>query len=134
MAIHEAIEQARRKSKDKFGSTAIDLANFYLDDGMVAGSAAAVLHWLTFVEEAFGQVGLELCRSKCIVVPAAGGDTHSHMFQGMQWNKGGDFKLLGAAFGSIQFCTDHLRKRSTKAKQIMDELGVWRMLRPHSCS
>jgi hypothetical protein len=47
MAIHEAIEQATRKTKDKFGSTAIDLANFYLDDGMVAGSAAAVLHWLT---------------------------------------------------------------------------------------
>ena len=75
--------------------------NFFLDDGVAAGSAEAVDHWLGEVEKELADMGLELCRNKCLAVPAKeeGAVREEGKFVGMEWHPQQEFKLLGAWFG-----------------------------------
>jgi hypothetical protein len=45
-------------------------------------------------------------------------------FPGFQFRESGDFKLLGAAFGSPEFCTAHLIKRCLKAKHLLGQISA----------
>ncbi len=45
MAIDECIRTATSKVREEFRKGSLDLVNFYLDDGVVAGEAAAVPRW-----------------------------------------------------------------------------------------
>ena len=50
--------------------------------------------------------GLSLNRAKCELVPTAGRDhgVDAPLFQGFEFKESGNFKLLGAAFGSSELC------------------------------
>ena len=65
---------------------------------------------INFLEARFRGIGLELNRAKCELVPTAGRGHQVDLarFQGFEVKESGDFKLLGAAFGSSMFCSDHL--------------------------
>ena len=69
LAIHGAILTSRSKTEQQHRGQ-LDCAAFYLDDGVVAGSEAAVrLFSNTFREEA-ATLGLTLAVGRCEVVPA----------------------------------------------------------------
>ena len=48
---------------------------FFLDDGTVAGDAAAVKHFVTVFQEEMAACRLTLATAKCEVVPEAGEHT-----------------------------------------------------------
>jgi hypothetical protein len=125
MSIHDAILQTTETAKQEFGEHALDITHFFLDDGIVAGDAAAVAKWLVLLETAFLDLGLTLCKSKCKVVPASAtpdGGVRS-MFPGMESVADRNFKLLGALLGSTEYCTTKLRTRADKAQTLMQEIA-----------
>jgi hypothetical protein len=127
MAIHEGVCRATQTTRAKYGNQSIELMIFFLDDGVVAGTAEAVADWLGEVTKELAEVGLQLARSKCVVVPAAGEKANKEEFENrfldMEWNPQQEFKLLGAWFGGSEGASAHVRKRSTKAGKIMAQLG-----------
>ena len=71
---------------------------------MLAGEQESVARAIDFLEGRFNEIGLSLNRSKCELVPAAGRDHNVNLafFHGFQFLESGNFKLLGAAFGSSE--------------------------------
>ena len=112
LAIHEIVMQTGREVQQRFPDE-LDFAAFYLDDGVLGGTARAVRCFCDQLMEALSNVGLEMQKAKCEIVPACtnSGTAAKEAFQGFKYNSSGDFKLLGAPFGTPEFCTEHTRKR-----------------------
>jgi hypothetical protein len=125
MALQEPISEAIRLVRSEFGDQALDITSLFLDDGVVAGEASAVARFIQLIEHSLSDIGLELNKQKCVVIPASGAPDSrvQPLFAGMDWRPDQNFKLLGAAFGSIEFCTAVVRKRADKAKRVMEQLG-----------
>ncbi len=103
----------------------LDFTVFYLDDGVVAGTGRAVSQFCTLLRAELANIGLDLALDKCEIVPSAK-DHHAipaHLFPGYLWVPTGDFKLLGAPLGSLDFCTAHTQKRARKAGDLMHNIA-----------
>ena len=124
IAIHDIILQAQTSTRQAFPGE-LHFTAFYLDDGVVAGSARAVRSYIDTLEAALADAGLDLNKAKCEVVPTARSDLafDASLFNGMTFNPVGNFKLLGAPFGSASFCTEHTRKRARKAEALLTEIS-----------
>ena len=122
LSIHDA---TARETTEQAYPGQLDFTAFYLDDGAVAGTAAAVsLFSSTFKIEA-ANLGLTMAEGKCEVIPAAGQNFSFDptLFQGWQWKLDGCFKLLGAAFGNEAYCNALTTKRVTKTVALLEELS-----------
>jgi hypothetical protein len=108
------------------GLPKLDLNVFYLDDGVLAGSQESVAAAINFVEGRFADIGLALSRSTCELIPVAGRDhfVDLSLFTRFQFLEAGSFKLLGAAFGSSEFCSELLIKICVKAKHLLTQLSA----------
>lgn len=117
IAIQEQVHKACAETLKEFPGE-LDVVVFYLDDGVVGGSSRAVRDFYLRLEPSFAEVGLTLQRGKCEVVPAAGTEHQvpADAFRGFKFNADGNFKLLGAPFGSQEFCEAHTRHRNEKTE------------------
>ena len=81
---------------------------------------------ISFLEGRFSEIGLSLNRNKCELAPAAGRahNVNLALFHGFQFLEEGSFKLLGAAFGSSEFCSGQLTKRCVKAEHLLSQFSV----------
>ena len=91
-----------------------------MDDTMAAGTARAVKAFLETLEKRWKGKGLAFVPCKSIVVPTGGHHTDERPgdFPDMVWNEDGDFKLLGAPFGSKKECENQMAKRVRKAEEV----------------
>ena len=121
LAIHLAIQCAIQHRGQ------LDCAAFYLDDGVVAGSAVAVRFSSDTFREKAEALGLTFAVGKCEVVPAAKDAfaLPADVFGRFEWKVGGSFKLLGAPFGDEAFCAAHTATRVTKAEHLLKEIGAY---------
>ena len=110
----------------------LDLALFYLDDGVVAGDVAAVAAALAHVQQRGSGFGLSLTLDKCEVVCVGGtsaADLAVHLPDKLLRTSTGtskvacDFELLGAPIGSPTFVTHHIASRVEKAATLLDAVG-----------
>lgn len=136
LAIHPAEQAARREAEAGMGRS-LHLSALFMDNGTVAGDAATVAAWYASVTPRFRDIGLEVNPSRCCAVRRGGSvalhdvDLHAcraHV-RGLPISETGNFKLLGAAFGTLEFCDALVRKRAAKARLIMGALGDF----PSSC-
>ena len=105
----------------------LDLAAFFLDDGVLAGAPASVAEALQHIDRRGREVGLQLKLSKCEVVLA--GQTPATALVGfpsaLTTDAAGhsrvlrDFELLGAAFGSHAYIAAHTQTRVDKASDLL---------------
>ena len=125
IAIQDEIRKAKAEVEAKFPGE-MDFAVFYLDDGVLGGSSRAVKDFCLFLEKGFGEVGLNMQRDKCEIVPAAraGHLVDTELFNGFNFNSTGDFKLLGAPFGSAVFCAAHTEKRRAQAEELLKKVSA----------
>ena len=124
LAIHEHIKQAAEEVERRYPGE-LDFKVFYLDDGVAAGSSRAVRLFCTLLEASFADIGLILQRDKCEIIPAAGINNAipPTLFQGFVFNVSRNFKLLGAPFGSKEFCEHHTGKRREKAVALLQRVA-----------
>ena len=110
----------------------MDLAFFYLDDGVVAGDVAAVAAALAHVQQRGSDFGLSLNLDKCEVVCVGGtsaADLAVHLPDKLLRTSTGtskvacDFELLGAPIGSPTFVAHHTASRVEKAATLLDAVG-----------
>ena len=123
-AIHPIVEELRGHLLEA-GLLELGLMAFYLDDGILAGDQETVAAAINFLESRFRDIGLELNRAKCELVPTAGRGHQVDLarFQGFEIKESGDFKLLGAAFGSSEYCSNLLNRRCVKAKHLLSQIS-----------
>jgi len=119
LAIHEDVEEAKEATDQAFPGE-LDWVGLFLDDTMAAGTARAVKMFLDSLEAKWKGKGLAFVPSKSIVVPTGGHhtDTRPEDFPDMVWNEDGNFKLLGAPFGSKSECESQMAKRVSKAEEV----------------
>ncbi len=124
-AIHPHIQEVQ-SHLECLGIPKLDLNVFYLDDGALAGEQDSVARAIDFLEGRFRDIGLSMNRDKCELVPVAGGghNVDLRLFHGFQVLESGNFKLLGAAFGSSDFCSALLTKRCAKAEQLLAQFSI----------
>jgi len=91
---------------------------------VLGGTSRAVRHFCTTLETRFQDVGLSVQRDKCEIIPCAGSghNVPPNVFEGFALKADGNFKLLGAPFGTAAFCTAHTQKRHNKAKELLRRL------------
>ena len=110
----------------------LDFATFYLDDGVLAGSAASVAAALSHVQMRAQDLGLTLNLAKCEVIAA--GQTPDAPLAALfpsklLLNADGsprilrNFELLGAALGDADHVTAATTKRVAKATALLDAIG-----------
>lgn len=123
VAIQSAIAAAKRQVLDELPGE-LDWTVFYLDDGVVAGTDAAVARLCDLLKTAFADIGLDLTYPKCEAIPAAGcnHDVRRTLFKDFVWIEDGNFKLLGSPFGSPEFCCEHTQKRKRKAELLLQAI------------
>jgi hypothetical protein len=119
--IQEDILDARANTEQAYPGK-IDWVAFYLDDGVVGGSADAVQHFVQQLSCRLARKGLSFNIGKCEVVPTAreACTFDRSMFAGMAWRGDGCFKLLGAPFGSAEHCKHVVSKRVDKAIKLLN--------------
>ena len=118
LAVHPCVVEAIRISEAQYPGD-LDYKAFFLDDGTIAGKAQAVKLFLDTLERLLLEIGLEIARSKTKVVPACSSVQNftPHDFEGCCQIPDGNFKLLGAAFGSKDWCEALLDRRvSTRSR------------------
>ena len=120
MAIHEHIRAAREETERHYPGE-LDYVVFYLDDGVIAGKARAVRHCCQAIETRLTDIGLATNREKCEIIPAAATNhtVPTELFAGYKFKAEGNFKLLGAPFGTAAFCSAHTAKRHQKAQGVL---------------
>ena len=108
-------------------NTELDFVAFYLDDGVMGGTDRAVRLFCETLRTDLAKIGLEMQFPKCEVVPTAGSQTQVRATDvaGFKWIPDGNFKLLGAPFGSAEFCMAHTVKRRTKLRRCPSEWAKW---------
>ncbi len=122
LAIHEDVEEAKEAAEQTYPGE-LESVGLFLDDTMAAGTARAVKAFLETLEERWKGKGLALVPSKSIVVPTGGHhtDLRPEDFPDMVWNEDGDFKLLGAPFGSKKECECQVAKGAAQVREAMWE-------------
>jgi hypothetical protein len=110
----------------------LELAPFFLDDGVLAGSTASVAAALALVQTKAAEFGLQLNLSKCELV-AVGSTPPASLSQHFPRPllvdaDGGDrvlrnFELLGAALGDDAFVAGVAAARVEKASALLDALA-----------
>eukprot|EP00435_Cladocopium_sp_Y103_P070503 s1049_g35.t1 len=125
-AIHTLTQELR--------SGPLDLAFFYLDDGVIAGAITAVGAALAHIQRRGGELGLALNLSKCEVVgvgsalPAT--TLAQHLPRELLHHPDGrsrlqqNFELLGAAIGDDSFLSAHTHDRVQAAGPLLDALAA----------
>ena len=110
----------------------LDLAMFYLDDGVIAGDVATVGAAVAHIEQQAAAIGLCLNLSKCeVVVPGSitAADLTTALPAPLLWGDGGadrvlrHFEFLGAAVGSDAFVASHTAQRVSKAVPLLDAIA-----------
>ena len=113
----------------------LDFTAFYLDDGVFAGSTAAVSSALQKLAERCPQLGLHLNLKKCeLVVPSGRRPDNLERFFPAELladpvtgeNRvvlGTGFKLLGAPVGPAAYCAAFTQKRVKKVKPTLEALA-----------
>ena len=110
----------------------LDLAVFYLDDGVLARDVGAVGLALQHIQRCGGELGLTLNLRKCEVVcmgDAAAGDLSPHLPRELlrdcasQPRIQRNFDLLGAAIGDSAFVASHTRSRVESAEPLLAALA-----------
>jgi hypothetical protein len=123
IAIQDSIRRARVAAEEAVPG-GIDWVAFYLDDGTVAGHADAVEVFVNTFMRDVADLGLNVARRKCEAIPAAGVDTEilSSRFDGFHWITDGNFKILGAPFGTPEFIESIVAERTLKAETLLRNL------------
>jgi hypothetical protein len=126
LALNEVVRAARLETTLLYPDK-IDFSVFFLDDGVVAGEAAAVHDFCTRFANSVADLGLAISASKCEVVPSAGEGTGvaQEDFPGWQWKPRAGIKLLGAPLGDPEFCAELTAKRVEKAERLLAEIGKY---------
>ena len=124
LAIHPVIKEARQVTETSHPG-GIDLCSFFLDDGLSAGFAPAVRRFLSAVITGFRKIDLEVNLDKAEIIPACttSQSLDSADFQGCSWNGSANFKLLGAAVGTTEWCEDILGRRVAKTRALLTAIG-----------
>ena len=124
LAIQERIRRARERT-EALHPGELDFVVFFLDDGILGGTVQAVRSFCELLRAEMAEAGLDLSFSKCEVVPAAGAATEvsDGDVRGFAWRPDGNIKLLGAPFGSAEFCRSHTLKRKEKAATLLQVVG-----------
>ena len=121
LAIHPLVKELR--------ACGLDLSLFYLDDGILCGTAETVAKALTLLRSRAAGLGLNLNLSKCELICAAP-DPGQQVWEqlaslfpaelianedGSRVSSGGCFKFLGAVMGDARFCTKVALDKVAKA-------------------
>ena len=110
----------------------LDLATFYLDDGLLAGDVPDVANALRHVQQRCAELGLELNLQKCEVVGSQRVDAAqltAHFPDSLLRTPAGDsrllrdFEFLGAAIGEPSFIAAHTAARAAAAGKLLDAIG-----------
>jgi hypothetical protein len=103
----------------------LDVAVFFLDDGVIAGTQQAVRWFCRALEAEFSSLGLDFNPEKCVVTPSAGDRCNfgPDAFPGWVWNLSRNVKVLGAAVGDAAYCEALVRKRRSNASKLQDRIG-----------
>ena len=110
----------------------LDLAVFYLDDGVIAGTPAAVGQALRHVQQRAAEVGLRLNLRKCeaVAVGATTADSlTAHLPREILFGASGEgrvarnFELLGAAVGDDDYTAAHTHARCQAAVPLLDAIS-----------
>ena len=109
----------------------LDLHRWYLDDGVIAGSASDVLRALSILRAEGPALGLRLNLGKCELFSSEIGnfdwELHSsvvHRFppELHQRSDVPNFVLLGSPIGDIDFCSDHVQGLCRANRTLLDRL------------
>ena len=128
LAVHSVLEEL---ATDR----ALDLKAFYLDDGFLAGPAAAVASALATLQLRCPALGLNLNLGKCeLVIPCGRAPENlATLFPAplltdaetgacrLVLDRG--FKLLGAPIGDKTFCEAFTQRRASKTKPTLEALA-----------
>ena len=110
----------------------LNLAFFYLDDGVIAGDVPAVGAALAHIQTRSAHFGLHLNLDKSEVVCLHNGSCSglaAHLPQALLTDGAGNsrvqrnFALLGAAVGDDDFVSTHAQDRTVAASQLLDAIG-----------
>ena len=135
LAIHQLAMKLRNMGRDIPGGDPLDLTLFYLDDGLLCGSAAAVAAALRVLEAEGAQIGLQLKMGKCeLVVPSGrlSHDARRRFPPGLLTDPAtgtdrvgldGNFEFLGAPVGSPQYCAAFVQRKVDAAAASLQALG-----------
>ena len=117
----------------KVAAGPLDLAFFYLDDGVLAGRIGDVAVALRSIMQSAGAAGLEVNLKKCeLVVPGSlrQVDLEANFPQPLMFDDSGQsrirqcsLELLGAAIGTRDFCEAHTAARVDGARQLLGEIS-----------
>ena len=134
-AIHPLVKKLRGLGQDGQPGIPLDLVVFYLDDGVVCGSADAVAAALRIILDHSASLGLDLNlgKSELIVLSESAPECVATAFprelttdtetgqQRVLLN--GCFEILGAPIGHHEHCARHTRLRVEKAVPTLDALS-----------
>ena len=129
LAIHPLVKE--------LSACGLDLSLFYLDDGILCGTATAVATALTLLRRRASELGLDLNLRKCELICAAAdpgpqfGEQLTSLFpaelianeEGSRVSTGGCFKFLGAVIGDAQFCNKVAFAKVAKASALLDKIA-----------
>ena len=124
VALHKVARTLRQPS--------LDLALFYLDDGVLAGDLAHVASALQHLQAASKAIGLDLNLAKCelaVAGPVSETALQACFPAALLCDGGGagrvqsNFDFLGAAIGDDTFIRDHTADRAAKAGDLLDGLA-----------
>jgi len=114
-------------------SPGLALHKWYLDDGVIAGRAAEVLLALTVLRAEGPALGLNLNLAKCELFSpdldnfdievASSGRTFRFPDELHQRSNVADFVLLGAPFGSVEFCSAHIQRLCVANRVLLSKLS-----------
>ena len=112
LAIHDAIVAAKEEVDAQMPG-GLDWTAWYLDDGVIAGSWQAVDAFYRKITTSFASLGLEVNPGKSLLTLAAGraGQLPEEAVPTVPRNYTRCTKLLGAPFGSSEFCEELTAKR-----------------------
>ncbi len=121
--IHDAITETNAAVAAQFPGE-IHLTQFFLDDGIIAGTQRAVALWIHTFRGALAARGMDLNDAKCEAIPTDGrrpdpDPEGGQLLAGFKWCTDGNFKLLGAPFGSVDFCSGIVRERVQKGQKLL---------------
>lgn len=110
----------------------LDMATFYLDDGILAGDLAAVSGALRHVQQRSAAMGLRLNLGKCDIVACgsvSAAELVPHFPDALLRTPDGanrllrNFELLGAAIGEPAFVESHTATRVASANKLLDAIA-----------
>ena len=121
LVLHRCVARVRQRCpQEVLGG--IDFVVFFLDDGLMAGTAEALAWLVQELEVELAAAGLQLDPGKCTVTPSAGASSDPLPGGLANWkvNLSGDLKVLGAAAAAGEICEGLVAKRARAASVILD--------------